>query len=93
MSTTLPNPTLPSDDERAFSVLERIVETTTRIFGTSVEVRSAYDPEHPREKVVEFVVHTDADSATIRDMEQRWAKEMREVTRVWKNFSLLIRAV
>lgn len=93
MSATLPEPLRTDADQRAVSILERIVETTTRIFGNKVGVRSAYDPEHPQEKVVEFVVETDADSETIRECEQRWAKELRDATRAWKNFSLLIRAI
>lgn len=71
-------------ERRAFSTLETILDTTTRIFGSDVVIQVDHDPEHADEKYLTLRVQADAPTPQLLEMERRWIDELREPLRHWQ---------
>lgn len=77
-------------DKKAFDALGEIIDITSELFGSRVEVTRDADPEYPDERYVRFTVKVSGSVAEILEKEAEWARRIAKVDPKWDAFRLSI---
>jgi len=78
-------------DLRAFTVLQKVVDLTTELFGKNVQIASDFDPEYPDDKYTVFTVEVAGSSDEIMRTEGEWARRVNSLVKGVDSFQLSIR--